>query len=308
MKKKDIQKAKMEFKEKLRNFVEDMRSYTLTDDGQWSVKGFIDVFKNVYTISSDTKIVSKIIEIHLLPKILKFAEDNGYAVVLADYQNWYPDLSFVSKSDPKIKFAVDIKTTYRAPEHPGHCNGFTLGSHGTYFRNRNSTKNIQFPYSEYLAHLCVGIIYTRCNFGSQSPIGIYKVKELTPQPANTRGKARIVPATEVDSLRSITSVVKDFQFFVCEKWEIASDKSGSGNTANVGSITKIDDILNCRGMFKDLGEKWFDDYWMNYGRITIKDNKGVAKKITKLSDFLKYKGKNADLIYPKAKKMKGNEG
>ena len=142
MKKKDIQKLKTEFKTKLESFAKGLPSYTLTEDGQWSVKGFIDVFKNVYTISSDTKIVSKIVEIHLLPKILKFAEDIGYMVVLTDFQNWYPDLSFVSKSDPTIKFAVDIKTTYLSSEHSGHCNGFTLGSHGTYFINRKSTKNI----------------------------------------------------------------------------------------------------------------------------------------------------------------------
>nr|WP_330216919.1 type II restriction endonuclease [Helicobacter pylori] len=42
----------------------------------------------------------------------------------------------------------------------GFCNGFTLGSHGEYFRNRTSTKNIQFPYSHYLAHTCLGILYT----------------------------------------------------------------------------------------------------------------------------------------------------
>ena len=308
MKKKDIQKIKTEFKTKLESFAQGLSSYTLTEDGQWSIKGFIDVFKNVYTISSDTKIVSKIIEIHLLPKILRFAEDNSYVVVLTDYQNWYPDLSFVSKSDPMIKFAVDIKTTYLAPEHPGHCNGFTLGSHGTYFRNRKSTKNIQFPYSEYMSHLCIGIIYTRVDIESQSPSGVYRVKELPKRSTDNLKNYADVPVTEVETLRSITSVVKDFKFFVNEKWEIASDRSGSGNTANIGSITKIEDILNGHGMFKDLGEKWFDDYWMNYGRITTKDSKGVSKKITKLSDFLKYKGKDTNLINPRAKKVRGKKG
>ena len=33
--------------------------------------------------------------------------------------------------------------------------------------------------------------------------------------------------------------IKNFTFFICEKWTIASDKSGSGNTANIGSIQKI---------------------------------------------------------------------
>jgi len=84
----------------------------------------------------------------------------GYNV-LADYQNYYPDISFVSAGNQDVKFAVDFKTTYRLPENPDFCNGFTLGSHGEYFINRESTKNIQFPYQNYLGHYCLGIIYTR---------------------------------------------------------------------------------------------------------------------------------------------------
>lgn len=111
----------------------------------------------------------------------------------------------------------------------------------------------------------------------------------------------------IDELKSIVSVIKDFQFFVCEKWEIASDSSGSGNTANVGSITKISDILSCNGMFKNLGERWFDDFWMNYGKITItvgvgKGKKGrQTKKLTRLKDFLIYRGQDPHLVNPKAK-------
>ena len=74
---------KAKFAEKLEEFVQTLKDYVSTDDGQWTIKGFVDVFKNIYTISSDTKIVSKVLEIHLFPKILKFAQDNGYKVVLA---------------------------------------------------------------------------------------------------------------------------------------------------------------------------------------------------------------------------------
>ena len=88
----------------------------VSDAGQWTVKGFIDVFKNVYTISSDTKIISKILEIHLFPKILAFAGQHGFAVVLAEHQNYSPDISFVCKDNESLKFAVDFKTTYRNPK------------------------------------------------------------------------------------------------------------------------------------------------------------------------------------------------
>lgn len=61
---------KVRFKNNLINFLKTIESHVSTDDGQWTIKGFIDIYKNIYTISSDTKIVSKILEIHLFPKIL----------------------------------------------------------------------------------------------------------------------------------------------------------------------------------------------------------------------------------------------
>ena len=67
---------KEKFAKKLEKFVTELKVHVSSDDGQWTIKGFIDIFKNVYTISSDTKIVSKILEIHLFPKILAFAQAN----------------------------------------------------------------------------------------------------------------------------------------------------------------------------------------------------------------------------------------
>jgi hypothetical protein len=270
------QEIKKDFYERLQEFVQPLGSYVSTEDGQWTVKGFIDIYRNIYTISSDTKVVSKILEIHLFPRILEFAESNGYAIVLPDYQNYYPDLSFVSVADGRIKFAVDLKTTYRLPDYPGFCNGFTLGSHGEYFTNRNSRKNIQFPYREYLGHFCLGIIYSRADAASLDETSKYQLSQL----------------------RSIASVIGDFEFFVAEKW------SGSGNTANIGSIAKISDVLEGNGMFSKLGEPWFDDYWMNYGKITMTTEGGKTKKITNLVNFVDYRGGDASLIVPKARKRK----
>ena len=58
----------------------------------------------------------------------------------------------------------------------------------------------------------------------------------------------------LSELDSITSVISNLQFFVAEKWRIASDKRGSGNTANIGSIQRIADIASGNGMFAELGE------------------------------------------------------
>ena len=272
--------SKQDFENHLLGFVKGLQEYVSTKDGQWTVKGFIDVYKNVYTISSDTKIISKILEIHLFPKILEFANRYGYKVVLADHQNYYPDISFVKADDESTKFAVDFKTTYRNPDKPWLCNGFTLGSHGKYFEDRNSTKNIQFPYNYYTGHFCLGIIYDRVYESAIDETRSYKIWQL----------------------RSIASVVRNFQFFVSEKWKIASDKSGSGNTANIGSINNIDDILRNNGMFSRLGEPWFDDYWMNYNKITVPDGEKGTKKIISLKDFVEYRKGDISLIVPKYNK------
>lgn len=271
---------KENFKAQLSSFVQGLQSYVSTENGQWAIKGFIDVFQNVYTISSDTKIVSKVLEIHLFPRLLAFAQENGYQVVLAEHQNYYPDLSFVNVDDPSVKFAVDFKTTYRNPKKPHLCNGFTLGSHGTYFENRQSTKNIQFPYGDYAGHFCLGVIYDRADSSSIDETCSYSL----------------------DELQSITSVIGNFHFFVAEKWQIASDKGGSGNTANIGSINNIDDIVNSRGMFSRLGEHWFDDYWMNFRKITVQDEHGETRKISNLKDFVVYRGGDCDLIVLKNNK------
>ena len=106
----------------------------------------------------------------------------------------------------------------------------------------------------------------------------------------------------VNKLKSITSVIGDFEFFVREKWEISSDHQGSSNTANIGSITKISDILSGNGVFKNLGEEWFDDYWVNYGKIQMTMPDGKVKKISSLKNYLIYRGQNPELAKPKASK------
>ena len=83
-------------------------------------------------------------------------------------------------------------------------------------------------------------------------------------------------------------------------------KVAVGIRQNIGSINKISDILSGRGMFSRLGEKWFDDYWMNYGKITITDDNGSTKKITNLEDFVTYRGGDTRLIVPKARKTRIN--
>lgn len=266
------------FFHELQNFAGNL-SDKITTNGEWNIKGFIDIFRNVYAFSSDSKVISKILEIHLLPELLRLGNITGYDIEPAEKQNWYPDFTFICRNNTDIKFAVDIKTTYKDEKHEGFCNGFTLGSHGEYFADRSSTKNIQYPYSFYSGHFCLGIIYSRNIFTSYNE-KIYSVNEI----------------------EKIPSVIKDFIFFAAEKWKIASDKPGSGNTANIGSVQYINDILNGNGVFAEAGEELFDDYWVNFGRINIRDKDGKYKKLSNFADYLRYRKLPESLNNPKKAK------
>lgn len=228
---------KEDFIIKLRSAVNSFTPYVSTKDGQWVVKGFIDIYKHIYTISTDTKVVSKIIELYIFPLLFKFAQDNNLELELTKEQNFYPDITF-KDSDGNL-FAVDLKSSYRKTN--AKINGMTLGAFTGYFRNRQSTKNVTHPYGAYKAHIVLGIIYSE----NENPIDERKCYTL-------------------EDLDKIVSVVKDITFFVQEKWKIAIDRPGSGNTKNIGSVSLIKDLINGNGVFADLGEDVFDDYWSNY--------------------------------------------
>ena len=228
--------TKNEFIELLRNAMKDISSAICCEDGSWAVKGFIDIYKTIYTISTDTKIVSKILELYIFPKILEFANNNGLEIELTKEQNFYPDVTFKDKEGNL--FAVDFKSSYR--KNDTHINGMTLGAFTGYFRDRESHKNVTYPYGKYKAHIVLGIIYS-----TNKEIDERKIYTL-------------------EQLDDIVSVVSNITFFVQEKWKIATDKPGSGNTKNIGSINKIEDLVNGNGPFSKLGEKVFDDYWTCY--------------------------------------------
>jgi hypothetical protein len=225
------------FRDNLLAYFDEFRNTLATDSGDWVVKGFIDIYRNIYTISVDTKVASKIIELMLFPVISKFAKEKNYKMILSQHQNHYPDITFITPDG--VMFAIDLKSTYRTSS--ALVNGFTLGAFTGYFRQRKSTKNITFAYEQYIGHFVLGVIYSR----QDEAIDERRIYKL-------------------DDLQDIVSVVKDFEFLFQEKWRIASDRPGSGNTKNIGSVRNIKDLIDGNGPFVDYGKEVFDDYWMNY--------------------------------------------
>ncbi len=200
------------FRLSLLRYFDQPKERTVSDTGEWTVKGFIDVYQRIYTISLDTKVLSKVLELLLFPVLQQFALENRYQIMLARQQNQYPDVSFVS--DTSDYYALDIKTTYRTGvDRAGNLkvNGMTLGTFGGCFRDRNRATLSTFPYSRYLKHYVLGVVYSQ----------------------NTQIDEQ--RTYSIDDLKTIPSVAHDFEFFLHEKYRIASDRAGSGNTRNIGS-------------------------------------------------------------------------
>ena len=65
-------------------------------------------------------------------------------------------------------------------------------------------------------------------------------------------------------------------------------------------------MLSGNGIFAKLGEKIFDEYWINQGILQVPDpkNPGQFKKLTKLVEFLEFKGMDASLINKLKRKIK----
>ena len=253
--------TKEEFFNTLTEEVKTYKSFLETDSQDWIVKGFIDIDKNVYTITNDTKVVSKIIEILLIPKLDRFARDHGLELELPSKQNFYPDLTFKDKEGHL--FAVDFKSSYYDGD---SVNGLTLGSYWGYFRERDTIKSMDHTYNSYSSHTVLGMLYKQCVIDSNEK-DVYSVDELS----------------------AIHSVIEKFIFFVQPKWKIANDIPGSGNTRNIGGITNIQKLLNGQGPFADLGEEVFDDYWKGYFNKVDARTAGIgAPRYNNLKTYKQY--------------------
>jgi len=204
---------------------------------EWYIKGILDSKKRLYTLSDDTKLISKVFELISIPIITKAFEPYIHKWETEERQTVYPDLTLIVSGSSPNKIAIDIKSTYRK----GEAAGFTLGSYTAYMR-APFTKNIRYPYNEYREHWIVGFIYNR-------------VPDV---------KAEIVDVSLMDK---VVAPIKNVEVIVWQKWQLASDKPGSGNTANIGSVRSLDALRKGQGTFTrfgDNGKDIFEDYWRNF--------------------------------------------
>ena len=222
---------------------------------EWCIKGVLDNKNQLYTLSNDTKLLSKVFELVSIPIITKAVEPHIQSWEIEERQNAYPDLTLIFDGPSPNKIAIDIKSTYRRTGSVG----FTLGSYTAYMRPP-FTKNISYSYLDYKEHWIVGFIYDR-------------VPGIKPE---------IIDASLIDK---IVAPVENVEIVIWQKWQLASDRPGSGNTANIGSVLTLEGLRNGKGTFAQFGDKGkdiFEDYWRNY------DWK-VPRKYTRLADYLAWK-------------------
>ena len=219
--------------------IDTIQKFLPQDESEWELVGLINKKNEIYPFGNDSKILGRLFEVMLKTYLTKAAAELEFSLGEPEKQTIYPDFFFIKPNGRRI--AIDVKTTYRKFTTSGNVSkfGFTEGSFTSYMRN--GTKNIDGKYSDYDSHYIIGIVYTR----EENPTNCIK------------------NITELDTL---VAAYHSPEVFVQEKYRIAGDKKGSGNTDNIGTIkaNRTEVFQYGAGPFSFLGEDVFNLYWKNY--------------------------------------------
>lgn len=240
--------------------------YQEMKDVDLNVYGILDAGNYIHTLGTDSKIIGRVFEMLTQPVLKRIAERHNMILATPESQTVYPD--FILMTDPASdkKIAIDVKTTY--VENDNSRIVFTLGSFASYMRN--NTKNIEYKYTDYIKHYVVGFVYKRNGEAQESDMVPYSERE------------------------TIQTPYLDVKYFIQEKYKIAGDKPGSGNTENLGSFAtkNFDDLKEGNGPFSQLGVDVFDIYWKYYPQYRSQE-----KNYTSLPEFLVwFNSQNEDSI------------
>ena len=236
----------------------------------YSVCGIIDRRKRIYPLGSDTKMLSCIFEIISRQAISRYANRMGLILQEPKSQNYYPDFTLMRSAQDRKKVAVDVKTTYRMADND--LFEYTLGGYASFMSADTPDKNILYPYYEYKKHWILGFVYNRDTIKNEMNTKIYDIADLSSIP---------LPFTNVE-------------VFMQEKWKISSDRAGSGNTTNIGSINgTIHDFINGNSVFSNENE--FLNYWRGYKK-TAQERK---KYYSTIAEYRTRHGMPNDIKYRK---------
>ena len=238
----------------------------------FNVYGILDAQNQIHTLGTDSKIIGRIFEMFTQPVLLKIAEQFGYILETPASQTQYPDFVMMRSKTAQDKIAIDVKTTYIDTDNSKIK--FTLGSFGSYMRN--NTKNIAYKYTDFQKHYVIGFIYKRNGSAQESYQYDYKFKDM------------------------VTFPYYDVKYFMQEKFKIAGDKPGSGNTENIGSFTtnNFNDLKEGKGPFSILGQDVFELYWRYYPKYRNKPQRDSYKSLPEFLHWLPLHIDEVELLHP----------
>lgn len=239
--------------------------YKKMENVNFEAFGILDSSNKIHTLGTDSKIIGRIFEMFAQPVLEQIAYEIGYILKTPKSQTVYPDFILMESEDSTNKIAIDIKTTYIVSDQS--TIKFTLGSFGSYMRN--NTKNIEYKYTDYAKHYVIGFIYKRNDAAQESRVYDFKNRS------------------------EIVFPYYDVKYFMEEKYKIAGDKPGSGNTENIGSFPtrNFSYLKNGKGPFSELGQDVFDIYWKYYPKY-----RSTEQAYTSLDGFLKWLPQNIDSV------------
>ncbi|MHA1437836.1 MAG: type II restriction endonuclease [Promethearchaeota archaeon] len=211
--------------------------------------GFITRDLQLFPISLDTKLLSKLIEITSISYIIQeiLPKLHHWKLYFPTAQNVYPDMIFINKNAKKM-VAVDFKSTYLKNE--TSISGFTLGTFNGYFKNKMGSpcckavingKEKKFYYGEFSEHYLICYIYKRKDDPELLGTKLKNFDDLKKATQN------------IDKQIEIKHIV------VTPKWKVARKVPGSGNTANIGSISNVNDLVNGNAEFDS--KEQFEEFW-----------------------------------------------
>lgn len=239
--------------------------YEKMADVKFDAYGILDSANKIHTLGTDSKIIGRIFEMFAQPVLEQIATEKGYILKTPESQTVYPDFVMMESERSTEKIAIDIKTTYIDTDQS--TIKFTLGSFGSYMRN--NTKNIEYKYTDYSKHYVIGFVYKRNDAAQESRVYDYEQRSQIQFP------------------------YYDVKYFIQEKYKIAGDKPGSGNTENIGSFStkRFSDLKEGRGPFSELGQDAFDIYWKYYPKY-----RAAEQAYTSLDGFLEWLPQNIQSI------------
>ena len=244
--------------------------YSLMAGLDFNAYGIVDSRNHIHTLGTDSKIIGRVFEMFTQPVLETIAGKHSLVLHTPEAQTRYPDFVLMKDANSKEKIAIDIKTTYI--DDNGSAIKFTLGSFASYMRN--NTKNIEYKYTDYFKHYVIGFVYKRNGNAQESKVVDYSLRH------------------------NVVFPYRDVRYFIQEKYRIAGDKPGSGNTENIGSISscEFEDFKAGRGPFNLLGPDVFELYWKYYPKY-----REQKKNYSSLEEFLVWCPKHIEeleLLHP----------